>query len=34
MTNVQLCKKVCQFSPISTVDCHFAREALYRRFSG
>src|ERR1700726_3385270 len=34
MTNVQLCKKVCRFPRISTVRCHFAREALCRRFSG
>jgi len=24
MTNVQLCKTVCQFPPICTVRCHFA----------
>jgi hypothetical protein len=34
MTNVQLCKKVCQFFQISTARCHFSREALCRRFSG
>jgi len=30
MTDVQLCKKVCQFLPISTVHCHFA----VKRFGG
>ena len=33
MTNVQLGKKVCQFSRISTARCHFAREAHCRRLS-
>jgi len=31
MTNVQLCKKVCRFSGISTARCHFTRDALCRR---
>ena len=26
--NVKLCNKVCRFSQISTVRCHFAREVL------
>jgi hypothetical protein len=34
MTIVQLCKKVCRFSRISTVHSHVAREALRRRISG